>query len=274
MMTGNASSKRAVLVLCIQQRWFRALVVAALLPVALPAYGDEAEAGYRLLELDGFKVKWGHHELGVGASVSYAFADQAMRFDNARNCADLAPMEALAGPTLSFEALKREAEAAFRVWERAANLAFHRVDDPRDANIVLGAQGSPVGRAFANVSYGPAAKDGVRLIDQALVCLNPDQKWKIGFDGNTEVYDIRYTLIHEIGHAVGLDHPGPEGQIMGFRYTEMIAGLQPGDLHGIRLLYGPPATDSELAATDANKRPPEHMPTAGSHEASPSLSIK
>lgn len=197
-----------------------------------------SEEGYRLLELDGHKVKWGDRKLGVGAKVSYAFAREDLLFDGARNCRQLAPIETLLGAELSKETLARETAAAFRIWEKVAGLSFHEVDDARDADIVLGAQGVPRGRAFANVSYAPDAHDGVRAIDRALVCLNPELAWKVGFDGNKDVYDVRYTLVHEIGHAIGLDHPGPTGQVMGFRYTEAFADLQPGDLRGVRLLYG------------------------------------
>lgn len=196
------------------------------------------EGGYRLLEFDGYKVKWGNRQLGVGASVSYAFAGETLHFDDAINCRELAPVDALLGEHLSRETLARETAAAFRVWERAAGLSFHEVEDVRDADIVFGAQGLPRGRAFANVSYEPDAKAGVRTIEKSLVCLNPEHAWKVGFDGNKDVYDIRYTLIHEIGHAIGLDHPGPSGQVMGFRYTESFIGLQPGDLRGVRRLYG------------------------------------
>ncbi|WP_081813621.1 matrixin family metalloprotease [Marinobacter sp. HL-58] len=221
--------------------------MAALLPLSLPLLAADAKDGYRLLELEGSKVKWGEQTLGVGASISYAFADETMRFDDARNCGVLAPMKALSGEDLPFETLVRETAAAFQVWERAADLSFHRVADARDADIILGAQGQPRRRAFANVSYAPDEKEGVRTITQSLVCLNPEQKWKVGFGGDKEVYDIRYTLIHEIGHAVGLDHPGPSGQLMGFRYTEDFPGLQPGDLLGIRRLYGRGASGSQLA---------------------------
>ncbi len=234
-------------------RWaMRVLALVALLPSALPLLANNGAGGYRLLELDGHKVKWGEHTLGVGASISYAFADETMRFEGARNCSELAPMQVLSSESLPFEVLEREAAAAFGVWERAADLSFHRVEDARKADIVIGAQGRPLGRAFANVAYAPGSQDGVRLIDQALVCFNPDHKWKVGFDGDINVYDIRYTLIHEIGHAVGLDHPGPEGQVMGFRYTEAFADLQPGDLRGIQQLYGPSAHAGELAATDSD----------------------
>ncbi|MCS3902829.1 hypothetical protein J2T55_000833 [Methylohalomonas lacus] len=212
--------------------------MACFLSLAFPLSAHAGEEGYRLLELDGYKVKWGDRRLGVGASVSYAFAVETLRFDDARNCRDLAPIEALLGENLSMETLARETAAAFRVWERAASLSFHEVSDVRDADIVLGAQGRPRGRAFADVSYAPEPEADVRAIEQGLVCLNPDHKWKVGFDGDEDIYDIRYTLIHEIGHAIGLDHPGPSGQVMAFRYTESFDDLQPGDLRGVRRLYG------------------------------------
>jgi len=225
----------------------RALLMAALLTLAFPLSAGDGEGGYRLLELDGYLVKWGEQTLGVGASVTYAFADETLQFSDARNCRDLAPMKRLSGPELSFETLARETAAAFQVWERAADLSFQQVADARDADIVIGAQGQPYMRAFANVSYTSDEKDRVRAIDQGLVCLNPDQKWKVGFGGDKNAYDLRYTLIHEIGHAIGLDHPGPSGQVMGFRYTEAFPELQPGDLRGIRRLYGRGASDPQLA---------------------------
>lgn len=227
------------------------LMIAGLVMMASPVFAEE-EGGYRLLKLEGYKVKWGEQTLGVGARISYAFADSTMRFDDARNCRDLAPMEALSGQELSFETIKQETAEAFRVWERAADVSFHQVADARDADIILGAQGEPHRRAFANVAFGTDAKEGVRAIDQALVCLNPNQKWKVGFGGDKDVYDIRYTLIHEIGHAIGLDHPGPSGQVMGFRYTEDFPELQPGDLRGVQRLYGRSVKNDRLATSSDN----------------------
>ncbi len=220
-----------------------ALIIAGLLPLAVPPAAHAAEEGYRLL---------GRIQGEVGSawvcSISYAFAGEALRFEDARNCGELAPIEALLDENVTMDTLARETAAAFRVWERVAGLSFHEVGDVRDADIVLGAQGRPRGRAFANVSYAPAPEGGVRAIENALVCLNPDHKWKVGFDGDEDVYDIRYTLIHEIGHAIGLDHPGPSGQVMAFRYTEAFKDLQPGDMRGVRLLYGHAADDGGPAS--------------------------
>ncbi len=225
----------------------QAFVVAGFLSLTFPlaAHGDEG--GYQLLELDGAMVKWGKQELGVGANVSYALANEALRFDDARNCSALAPISAFSGQGISSETLAHEAAAAFRVWERVSGLSFHEVADAQAADIVIGAQGQPRGWAFANVSRVPGPDTEVRAIEQSLVCLNPEQEWKVGFDGNEDIYDIRYTLIHEIGHAIGLDHPGPSGQVMAFRYTEAFNELQPGDLRGVRRLYGYGADENETA---------------------------
>ncbi len=56
-------------------------------------------------------------------------------------------------PAISQEAARRELRAAFEAWEAAANVTFVEVDDPSTANIVVGAQGIPEGKAFANLSY-------------------------------------------------------------------------------------------------------------------------
>jgi hypothetical protein len=66
------------------------------------------------------------------------------------------------------------------------------------------------------------------------------RRWKVGFDGNLKAYDLRYTLAHEIGHAIGLDHPPGPGQIMNYRYEERFRDLQSGDVFGAVALYGAP----------------------------------
>jgi hypothetical protein len=136
---------------------------------------------------------------------------------------------------ISQSMLRREARAAFDMWEQAANIRFHEIADVATAGIVIGAQEHPDGRAFADVMPRP---DHSGQIEKALICLNPHQPWKAGFDGNLAVYDLRYTIAHEIGHAIGLDHPGPSGQVMSYGYHEEFRTLQAGDIDGAMALYG------------------------------------
>ncbi len=111
--------------------------------------------------------------------------------------------------------------------------------DPTSADILIGAQGNPRGFAFTNVDYKRGHNGAsVRRIEKSLICLNPNKRWKIGFDGSMNVYDVRYAIAHEVGHAIGLDHPSPNGQLMSFRYGEDFRTLRPGDVSGAVALYG------------------------------------
>jgi hypothetical protein len=167
---------------------------------------------------------------------------ETLRFDDALNCRDLAPIEALSGAISPWKRWRARPWRRFGFGSALPICHFTRSAMP-GCGYHPRRPGPAARAAFANVSYAPDPEEGVRAIEQALVCLNPHHGWKVGFDGNEDVYDIRYTLIHEIGHAIGLDHPGPSGQVMAFRYTEAFNDLQPGDLRGVQRLYGRAADD-------------------------------
>jgi predicted Zn-dependent protease len=141
---------------------------------------------------------------------------------------------------VSWPVFRAEVRAALDAWERVAGITFEMVDDADEADILIGAQTEPRGRAFVNVAHAAAKGKGAGILSRSIVCLNPEQPWKVGFDGRLEVYDLRYTMTHEIGHAIGLNHPGPTGQVMAFTYQEEFRDPQPGDITGATMLYGPP----------------------------------
>lgn len=212
---------------------FGAAIVAHLCSTSITL---AAEPEFRLLELDGQKVSWAVPAEGAPPAVTYAFAIDAQTFVNARNCGRMLPPErALAPSHIARPDFAREVRAAFDMWERVARIDFHETTDPSKADILIGAQAEPRGRAFTNV----ARRDGDNgEIQQSLICLNPDVRWKIGFDGNLDVYDLRYTIAHEVGHAIGLDHPGRDGQLMSYRYAETSRELRAGDVKGAAQIYG------------------------------------
>jgi Matrixin len=233
-------------------RWFAALILGNALKVrvfgllvglaccansvaCLAAYAGD----FTLLKLGGSTVHWRSAHPGQAPIVTYTILRRPMEVNGARNCGKLSALDDLeARSLLSDEVVRREIAAAFAMWQAAANIDFRETKLAEYANIVIGAQGEPEGWAFSNVSYNAQSAEAIKPITQSLICLNPLRRWKIGFDGNLKIYDIRYTIAHEIGHAIGLDHPDNDDQIMGYRYQEHFRVLQTGDVAAVTLLYG------------------------------------
>ncbi len=219
-----------------------AWLLFALAPAIACGTSALAEQGYRLLLLDSRPVKWGRQVLGSGARVTYAFARREMHFPKALNCPLVLPMDRLLSRSgLSAAAFAESFAQAARMWEEATDVTFLRVENPEAADIVVGARGEPGGWAYADVVHRPTAEGEAAPIEHATICFNPQRRWKLGFDGDTSVFDLRYTAAHELGHAIGLDHAGPSGEIMSFKYEELYAALQAGDRAGAVRLYGPPS---------------------------------
>ena len=209
-----------------------ALTIAATLVAATATAAD-----FRLLELGGFHVKWGEPRLGSRAEISYGFADGRRSFPDAINCRELEAAERL--PVAQGELAKVAAEA-FRLWSAAAAVSFREARPGERPDILIGAQGRPEGIAFANVWPDRGrAHDGVAPLAEATICLNPTLAWVPDAAGRGQA-DLGTVLAHEIGHALGLDHPGPTGALMGYRDQGDIDVLMAGDVGGAVALYGPP----------------------------------
>jgi hypothetical protein len=203
------------------------------LPGVREAFGGEAGDRFRRLVLDGQSVRWAiagsaRRVITVGVAAGPA------SYAGAVNCTTMAsPDGLLAASQIAPAQFEGELDAALAMWSAAAPIAFTRTPDWQHADIVIGAQGTPDGYAFTNVFRASA-----QMIARATICLNPDRRWKIGFDGDLSVFDLRYTLAHEIGHALGLDHPARSGVLMAWHYDERFRDLQQGDVEGIEALYG------------------------------------
>lgn len=221
-----------------------------------------------LLHAQGHMFRWGAGTGDVPQVITYALVTDRYAVPGGKsvvspdNCGEMRAFGDIVArsPAITERDAAAQLEAAFAQWQSAANISFVRVANPSQANIVVGAADHNQGRAFANLSYrsganlqpigkalgrtdepasGPAVpSDTVAEIEQAYVCLNPSAPWKIGFDGNLQVYDLKYTFTHEIGHAIGLDHPGRTGAVMGYRYDESSPTLRESDIAAVRSLYG------------------------------------
>jgi hypothetical protein len=209
---------------------------------------------FKTLRLEGNGVRWQIPASGQARVVTYGVAEQDVQFAGARNCGRMTVLKGLLSASqIDPATLHEEISAAFAMWEAVTNIRFRETATPDQADILIGAQAEPEGWAFANVFYDTQSPETVKPISRSLICLNPEKRWKVGFDGDLRSYDLRYTITHEIGHAIGLDHPSGAGQIMGYRYEETFRTLQPGDIAGAVVLYGKRQPDGVVASS---KPPP------------------
>ncbi len=222
----------------------RALICCVLAAATVAPAVHAVETGhkiFKLLKIERQPAKWYSAKRDAPVELTYAFIDRRMAFKSARNCTAMQAIGAALKPSsISLDAFRSETEKAFQLWENVAEVRFSETSDVETANILIGAQIAPRGRAFTNVALDAGKKHMTpRAISRSLVCFNPAVPWKVGYDGDLDVYDLSYTMAHEIGHALGLDHPGPSGQLMGYRYDEQHNSLQVGDIDGILQLYKP-----------------------------------
>lgn len=198
-----------------------------------------AAQGFELLQLEGKYVKWGNPSFGTGAALTYAFVRDRVADPRAINCREMLPLDGLiARSAVDPDDFGSEVRRALDMWEAAANIRFRYVPDASDADLLIGAQAVPHGIAYTNISLGPGGTGAVASIKSARICFNATVVWNVT-DEKTG-YAIAHVTAHEVGHVIGLDHPGRAGSLMAFSYNPGVPKLTFGDIAGAVHIYGPP----------------------------------
>jgi hypothetical protein len=142
---------------------------------------------------------------------------------------------------------------ALATWQSVANIDISQVADGNEDFDSLGrAQGDP---RFGDIRLGGYAYNVSTTILAQTFFPPPNGSTAAGdFEANTSInfnigseYDLYSVALHEMGHALGLDHALNPSNVMYAHYQGVRTGLSDGDIAGIQAIYGPRTPDSYQA---------------------------
>ncbi|WP_277785612.1 matrixin family metalloprotease [Caulobacter segnis] len=127
--------------------------------------------------------------------------------------------------------------AAFNAWEAAANIDFVQVADSASVNIRIGdyaidGRAAPGGQSTLGQAHNWWSGTYYRA---AQIVFDVD-----AYDSSADFY---WTALHEIGHAIGLDHATLSTAVMYYLKTpSSAASLTADDIAGVTAIYGAPGS--------------------------------
>ena len=146
-------------------------------------------------------------------------------------------------------------EDALDVWAAVADIHFLKTDIPAQEGSLditfaeLDGRGGMLANAYFPDDVNPEPYAGDIQFDAS-------ETWEIGNGRGDKAFDLMYVAVHEIGHALGLDHSEVDGSIMnglvepGYEFRQLTVS----DVEAIHQLYGRAADDSD------SPRDPEREP--------------
>jgi uncharacterized protein YraI len=181
-----------------------------------------------------------HPPAGASEYAAAAKWDRTTLTYSARNCPRSLNCDA------ALQAVRESVEA----WDAASGITLNEISGEADINILWASgahgDGNPFdgpGRVLAHAFF-PLSWLGSLAGD---VHIDDDETWVVGQPGQPWEIHLVTTVMHEVGHSLGLDHSSDRSALMYNEYTGP-KGLGQDDIAGIQSLYGPPNADDGAGA--------------------------
>lgn len=186
----------------------------------------------------------------------------------------------LLGAHLNEEAWQSELLRAIQTWAAVANLNVGLVGDDGGAfGSSVFPQGDP---AVGDIRWGATALDGTELAQAFAfqpvvgswsgdILLNSNAAFGDGADGTFDLFTV---ALHEVGHALGLDHSDAPDSVLSEGYLGVRTGLSAQDVLAVRTLYGARQEDAfDRAATNNTAATATHLGLGGV-DGAPALTLR
>ena len=186
-------------------------------------------------------AKWGTSSaLGTpGGTVTYSFMGSGLNLstEGVPSYGSSVAFSALNGFSSCFYT---DVQTAFAAWSAVSDIKFVEVADSNTAFDAAGATGDiRIGGHYFDGAYGTLAHAYLPYdyyTGDGDIHFDKDEPWSCSPSGGI---DIGLVALHEIGHAIGLDHDDTAAvAVMDPSYNSSLGGLQSDDIAGARTIYG------------------------------------
>jgi hypothetical protein len=153
------------------------------------------------------------------------------------------------------------AVSAFQAWSSVSNLHFiQNIWAPENQIINVGA--SPIDGQWGILGqggYNYTNAGGFWHIASGIVAMDANENWDplIGNGNPQGSFDFFTVTVHEVGHALGLDHSGNGNDLMYPYYTGEKTWASATDMANIQSLYGAPSWNYATGTFDRLQAVPE-----------------